>query len=124
MPDSASLVPDRAVLDAFELASGSPRRALSGLINPTWYVQSRGGTPLVLQRVSSIFPPTVNEDIAAVTEHLAAKGVLTPRLVPTRGGALWLEHGGEVWRVLTFVDGVSRDAVESPAQARAAGRVL
>jgi Ser/Thr protein kinase RdoA (MazF antagonist) len=124
MSDSASLVPDRAVLDAFELALETPRRAPSGLINPTWYVRSRGGTPLVLQRVSSIFPPTVNEDIAAVTEHLAAKGVLTPRLVPTRDGALWLEHGGAVWRVLTFVDGVNRDAVESPAQARAAGRVL
>jgi Ser/Thr protein kinase RdoA (MazF antagonist) len=121
---SPVLVPERAVLDAFELAPEPLRRATSGLINPTWYVAARSGTPLVLQRLSPIFPAVVNEDIAAVTEHLAAKRVLTPRLVPTRDGALWLEHGGEVWRVLTYIDGVSRDAVESPAQARAAGRVL
>lgn len=117
-------VPPRAVLDAFGLAPEPLRRAPSGLINPTWFATSLDGTPLVIQQLSRIFPAAVNEDIAAVTEHLAAKGMLTPRLVPTRQGALWLEHDGDVWRVLTYIDGVSRDAVESPAQARAAGRVL
>jgi Ser/Thr protein kinase RdoA (MazF antagonist) len=100
------------------------RRATSGLINPTWFVRSAAGEPLVLQRVNPIFSPAVNEDIAAVTEHLAAKGVLTPRLVAARSGALWVEHAGAVWRVLTFIDGENRDAVASPAQAGAAGAVL
>jgi Ser/Thr protein kinase RdoA (MazF antagonist) len=63
-------------------------------------------------------------DIAAVTEHLARKGRVTPRLVPSRDGTLWFEHEGAVWRVLTRIHGVSRDALESPAQAREAGRVL
>jgi Ser/Thr protein kinase RdoA (MazF antagonist) len=122
--DDAALVPDRAVLAAFGLAAEPVRRASSGLINPTWYVRSTAGEPLVLQRVNPIFSPAVNEDIAAVTAHLAAKGVLTPRLVPARSGALWLLHGGAVWRVLTFIDGENRDAVDSPAQARAAAAVL
>jgi Ser/Thr protein kinase RdoA (MazF antagonist) len=58
-----------------------------------------------------------------VTEHLARKGLLTPRLVPTRSGALWHEDNG-VWRVLTRIEGVCRDALESPAQARAAGSIV
>jgi Ser/Thr protein kinase RdoA (MazF antagonist) len=118
-----TLVPPAAVLAAFELAPESLARAMSGLINPTWYARSRGGD-VVLQRLNPIFSGEVNLDIAAVTEHLARKGLVTPRLVPTRDGALWLAHDGEVWRVLTRIAGVCRDALESPAQARAAGRIV
>jgi Ser/Thr protein kinase RdoA (MazF antagonist) len=117
------LVPPDDVLAAFELEPQSLERATSGLMNPTWYVSSRGGERLVLQRVNPIFSAEVNIDIAAVTEHLASKGLLTPRLKATRDGALWFEHEG-VWRVLTRIDGICRDALESPAQARAAGRLV
>ena len=101
------LTPPAAVLEAFNLAASPVERATSGLINPTWYVSSKRGAELVLQRVNPIFPPAVNLDIAAVTEHLARKGAVTPRLVPTQAGALWLEHEGAVWRVLTRIAGVS-----------------
>jgi Ser/Thr protein kinase RdoA (MazF antagonist) len=117
------LIPPYDVLAAFDLAPQSLVRATSGLMNPTWYAHSRGGAALVLQRVNPIFSAEVNIDIAAVTEHLAAKGLLTPRLVPARDGALWVEHGG-IWRVLTRIDGICRDAVETPAQARAAGCIV
>ncbi|MEO8466118.1 MAG: aminoglycoside phosphotransferase family protein [Gammaproteobacteria bacterium] len=119
-----NLTPPPAVLDAFDLAADSLDRATSGLINPTWYVRSKHGAELVLQRVNPIFPPAVNLDIAAVTEHLVRKGALTPRLVRNRDGALWLEHEGAVWRVLTRIQGVCRDALQSPAQAQEAGRAL
>jgi hypothetical protein len=103
------LIPPAAVLSAFDLEPQSLVRATSGLMNPTWYASSRTGLELVLQRVNPIFSPQVHLDIAAVTEHLTRKGLLTPRLVPTRDGALWLEHDG-VWRVLTRVHGICRDA--------------
>lgn len=117
------LVPPAAVLAAFDLEPASLERATSGLMNPTWYVSSRRGAALVVQRVNPIFSAEVNIDIAAVTEHLAAKGLLTPRLVATREGALWFEHDG-VWRVLTRIAGVCRDALETPSQARAAGCIV
>jgi Ser/Thr protein kinase RdoA (MazF antagonist) len=117
------LVPPERVLAAFELEPQSLARATSGLMNPTWYARSRRGAALVLQRVNPVFSAEVNVDIAAVTEHLAGKGLLTPRLVPTRDGALWIEHDG-VWRVLTRIDGICRDALETPTQARAAGRLV
>jgi aminoglycoside phosphotransferase (APT) family kinase protein len=124
MAASTTLSPPPAVLDAFELVGDSLARAPSGLINPTWYARSRRGDDVVLQRVNPIFPPAVNLDIAAITEHLARKGRLTPRLVPSRHGALWFEHEGVIWRALTRIRGISRDALESPAQAREAGRTL
>jgi len=124
MNRAADATPDAVVLDAFELASAPLQRATSGLINPTWYVRARSGTELVLQRLNPIFPAAVNVDIAAVTRHVAGKGLLTPTLVPSRFGQLWFEHDGVVWRVLTRIAGVTRDALESPAQAREAGRVL
>ena len=117
------LVPPAAVLAAFDLEPTSLVRATSGLMNPTWYASSRRGAPLVLQRVNPIFSAEVNTDIAAVTTHLANKGLLTPRLVPTRDGGLWFEHHG-VWRVLTRIEGICRDALETPAQAGAAGRLV
>jgi Ser/Thr protein kinase RdoA (MazF antagonist) len=117
------LAPPAPVLAAFDLAPPSLVRATSGLMNPTWYAASRRGAALVLQRVNPIFSAEVNVDIAAVTEHLAGKGLVTPRLVPTREGALWFEHEG-VWRVLTRIDGICHDALETPAQARAAGRLI
>ena len=35
---------------------------------------------------SRIFTPEVNEDLDAVTTHLAAAGMATPRLIRTRTG--------------------------------------
>jgi Ser/Thr protein kinase RdoA (MazF antagonist) len=124
MAASADISPPAAVLEAYDLDARSLQRATSGLINPTWYARSTQGALLVLQRVSPIFPPVVNLDIVAVTDHLARKGLVTPRLVPAKSGALWLDHEGAVWRVLTRIEGVCRDAVESTGQARAAGAIV
>ena len=124
MPAPSNVTPPAAVLEAFDLLPGSLERTTIGLINSTWYARTTAGDDVVLQHLHSIFPPAVNLDIAAVTEHLARKGLATPRLVPSRSGALWLEHQGAVWRVLTRVHGVCVDALESPAQAREAGRAL
>lgn len=95
-----------------------------GLINETFLVTADDGERFVLQRLSSIFPPDVNRDIDVVTRHLAAKGMTTCRLVPSDDGQLWVQHDGADWRLLTFVDGRSHDALENPVQAREAGRLL
>jgi Ser/Thr protein kinase RdoA (MazF antagonist) len=120
----AALVPDPAVLEAFDLLPGSAQPAPLGLINRTWYVSGKDGRRLVLQHVSGIFPPEINQDIDVLTGHLAAKGLLTPRVVPTRDRTLWFDHAGGRWRVLTRVEGLSRHALQNTAQAREAGRVL
>lgn len=112
------------MLAAFDLAAEPLQPAASGLINGTWHARSVRGEARILQRVNPVFPPQINADIDALTRHLASRGLRTPRIVPTVDGALWLEHAGATWRALTAIEGVTVDALASPAQAREAGRVL
>lgn len=124
MPTSSIPAPDPAVLASFGLAAAPLRPAASGLINRTWHVRSLAGRPLVLQRLNPIFPATVNRDIDEVTRFLERQGLATPRVVPAVSGALWVEHEGAVWRVLTEIAGVTHDKAETPRRALEAGRAL
>lgn len=94
-----------------------------GLINGTWLAQE-GAARHVLQCLNPIFPAEVNIDIDVVTQHLAARGFDTCRLVPNAAGRLWTECDGKTWRLLTFVDGVSHDCLSSAHQAESAGALL
>jgi Ser/Thr protein kinase RdoA (MazF antagonist) len=96
--------------------------APGGLINQSFLVD--GPRRAVLQRVSAIFPPGIHHNIQAVTARLLSAGLVTPTLIPARDGRLWVEIDGQVWRLLTFVDGATFDVVQSPAQARAAAALV
>lgn len=118
------VLPPAAVLDAYGLSDRGIRPNASGLINATWHVVTRSGAERVLQRVNPLFPPQIHADIEIVTRHLAAKGLLTPMLIPCRAGASYFEHGGEIWRLMTRIDGRSLQTLSSPEQAAAAGQLL
>jgi Ser/Thr protein kinase RdoA (MazF antagonist) len=94
-----------------------------GLINATYAVRVGGAHVAVLQRLHPVFGADVNLDIDAVTSHLAAKGLVTPRLVHTRDGRPFVEHDG-VWRALTWVDGITVHRVPDPSWADAAGELV
>jgi Ser/Thr protein kinase RdoA (MazF antagonist) len=112
----------KSVLERWGLADANVTRVEIGLINETYLIE-RAGERTILQKLNPIFGAKVHEDIDAVTRHLALKGVRTARLIPTLDGALWVEDGG-VWRLQTFLDGVVREKLASPEQARSAGRLL
>ena len=83
-------------------------------INATYVVRRRReptGEPLVLQRLHPVFGPDVHVDIEAVTTHLRAKGLDTPRLIRTETGELWTTDPSSperhVWRALTYIEGVT-----------------
>jgi Ser/Thr protein kinase RdoA (MazF antagonist) len=95
-----------------------------GLINATYAVR-RGGEPVaVLQRLHPVFAAEVNLDIEAVTAHLVARGVVTPRLIRTRDGRAWHDHDGRVWRALSWIDGETVHAIPDPAWAEAGGALV
>lgn len=95
-----------------------------GLINAT-YVVRRGGEPLaVLQRLHPVFGAEVNLDIEAVTTHLASRGLPTPRLVRTLDHRAWIEHAGWVWRALSWVEGITKHAVDDASWAIAGGELV
>lgn len=117
------LPPD--VLAAWSALSGRTHSKVAvGNINRTFRVDGREG-PVILQRLHPIFAPEVHDDIDAITRHLEASGLVTPRLVATDAGTLWTRGSDEgVWRALTFVEGVNVEKVDSPARAREAGRLV
>jgi Ser/Thr protein kinase RdoA (MazF antagonist) len=113
-------------LDAVAAAWGWPASSITphagGLINKTFVVRDDAGAPIAaLQQLHPIFSAEVNLDIEAVTAHLAARGLDTPRLLRTRDDRAWVEHEGAVWRALTWIAGQSVHAVPSPAWAHAGG---
>lgn len=106
-----------------------------GLINETFALDDPARGRFVLQRVNPLFSPAIHENIQAVAAALAAAGMTTPALVPTREGRLCLQlpspatGAGETWRLMTYVDGHSFDVLSSdpgagPRQAAAAGALI
>ena len=90
----------------------------------------------MLQRVNPLFSPAIHENIQAVTAALAAAGLVTPALIPTRAGQLYLQlppgeadSPAQIWRLMTYVPGHSFDVLSphSPTaekQAAAAGALI
>jgi Ser/Thr protein kinase RdoA (MazF antagonist) len=95
-----------------------------GLINTTFKVTVDGRVIAALQALHPIFGADVNLDLEAVTEHLAARGLETPRLLRTLDGAAWFEHDQRVWRATTWIDGESTATIPEPSWARAGGELV
>lgn len=124
MTQPSNDIPD-SILNAYGIAGAAARR-IPSLINQTYVIEGSARAPegLVLQRLHPVFGANVNEDIWAVTEHLARRGVLTPRLVPALSGTLWVDDGTRPWRALTFVPGLTFHRARSPAQLQNAAELL
>ncbi|MFO0581483.1 MAG: phosphotransferase [Anaeromyxobacter sp.] len=112
------------VLAAWGLEAAPASPVDAGLINRTFVVRGPDGRS-VLQWVNPIFGPEVNEDIEAVTAHLAARGFPVPRLVRTRAGALSAaDSASGHWRLMTFVAGLTFHKATGPALCGSAGRLV
>jgi Ser/Thr protein kinase RdoA (MazF antagonist) len=113
-----------ALRDAYGWEDAEVSPLAGGLINETFVVRVGAAPVAVLQRLHPVFGATVNLDLDAVTRHLAGHGLVTPRLIPTRDGAAWVEDSGAVWRALTWIEGVTVQAVPDPSWATAAGELV
>ena len=113
------------VLAAWALTDVSVAPLDSGLINQSYAVRRAEAPVGVLQRVNpAVFAPTVHDNIAAVTERLAARGVATPRLLPTANGADYAVFDGAPWRLLSWVGDRTVEKLTNPADAHAAGALV
>jgi Ser/Thr protein kinase RdoA (MazF antagonist) len=111
-------------LPAWSLEQAVFEEIRSGHINRTWSL-AHAGTRYILQWLNPIFDAKLHLDIEAITARLAAKGLTTPRLVPTRSGELWaVGSDGGVWRLFTFVEGLTLLTADSAERCREAGRLL
>jgi Ser/Thr protein kinase RdoA (MazF antagonist) len=111
-------------LQAWSCFRNQPVTVLEGgLINGTWSV---GEPPVgVIQSQSPIFSPEVNRDIAVITAHLEAKGVLTPKLILPDSGDLWhVDSVGGCWRALSWLPGTTHHKLTNANLAFEAGGVV
>ncbi|MFP6684279.1 MAG: phosphotransferase, partial [Polyangiaceae bacterium] len=115
----------RRALERYEgLAEASIVPLQGGLINQTFRVDGASDR-FVLQRVNAIFDPRIHDNIEAVTACLEAHGWLTPKLVRARDGECFVTQAdGQVWRLMTYIDGVGHARVERTEQAAEAGRLV
>jgi Ser/Thr protein kinase RdoA (MazF antagonist) len=116
--------PPPAVLEAYGLTGARLVPISIGWINQTHRVEVDGRPTIVLQRLHPAFRGEVNRDIDAITRHLEAHGVPTPRIVTTRDGALWIEHEGATYRALTFLEGRVVARIDDPAIARSSAGLV
>jgi Ser/Thr protein kinase RdoA (MazF antagonist) len=112
------------IRDKFAVPATAVETLGTGLINQTFLVSGERGEKYVLQRLHSIFPPEVNLDMEVVTVRLQDRGLVTPRLIRTVSGHLWLEMADGIWRLMTYIPGISVDRVDSAERAYEAGRLL
>lgn len=123
-PMEIARTPSADVLAAFFTGEATLTPIDAGHINDTFAVAHRGER-YVIQRLSPIFSPSVNEDIAALVPHLERAGLRTPTLVRSKSGGLWhVADDGGVWRVLTFIHGRTFVTADGPPMAWAAGDFL
>jgi len=115
--------PPAAVLAAWGWTPDEAQPLPGGLINATFAIHQGGAPVAVLQRLHPVFGAEVNLDIEAVTAHVAARGLATPRLVRTRSGDAWIDDGG-VWRALSWIDGATVHAIPDPSWAEAGGALV
>ncbi|MBI2566716.1 MAG: phosphotransferase [Candidatus Schekmanbacteria bacterium] len=95
-----------------------------GLIHRTYDVRSERGR-FILQRLHPVLANgEMLADMAAVTAHLAARGLLTPCIVRTRVGELAAVDGAAWWRLTLHIGGETFDEVGDSDMAYAAGREL
>jgi Ser/Thr protein kinase RdoA (MazF antagonist) len=112
------------VLAAWGWSPAAVSAYAGGLINKTFVVRDGDAPIAALQQLHPIFGAEVNLDIDAVTTHVAARGMQTPRILRTLDGRAWTEHDGRVWRALTWIGGESVHRVPSLEWAEAGGRLV
>ncbi|MCP4449804.1 MAG: aminoglycoside phosphotransferase family protein [Myxococcales bacterium] len=113
------------VLDAFGFAAARVEAVSGGLINQTYCIKGDDGHSIAaLQCLHPIFGAEVNTDIEAITDVLAAAGMVTPRLIRTRTGDACVNHGGDIWRSISWVEGRCFSKIPNAALARSAAELV
>ncbi len=115
----------QTILGHYDLGVVNNTRPISsGYINSTFFVETSSGN-YVLQKMGEIFNEHTVEDMAKVTEHLKAKGLVIPELIRTTSDEILVhDDANHVWRLMTAIDGDTFETLESEVLAEEAGRAL
>jgi Ser/Thr protein kinase RdoA (MazF antagonist) len=96
----------------------------SGIINETFLVKNRDGQKFILQKHHHLIGKEVLADIDVITKRLENKGIVTPKLIRTLEGELYFAKNGNIWRMLTYIEGVTLEKLDNKKLARSAGSLI
>jgi aminoglycoside phosphotransferase (APT) family kinase protein len=101
---------------------------VGGHIHRSWVVAGPNGR-FVLQRVNTevfLDVDALQDNTVRIGDHLRARGVPSPCVIPTRGGQAWLRsEDGTAWRAFEYLEGRRpAEPVASAGDAREVGRAF
>ena len=98
-------------------------KIVEGLINETFKITASSGC-YILQKLNRRYSTLGTEDIEAVLDYLKTVGLPFQTLVRTIIGEICYCNVSEIWRMFTYVPGVTYARVENSADAYQAGLIL
>ena len=96
----------------------------SGIINDTYLVKNRSGQKFILQKHHHLIGKEVLADIDVITKRLENKGIVTAKLIKTLKGELYVAKNGNIWRMLTYIQGVTLEKLDNKELAKSAGTLI
>jgi Ser/Thr protein kinase RdoA (MazF antagonist) len=100
-------------------------RITDGSINETFEVRTVLGLRFILQKMSTLFKPSVMDNLALVTPFVQMKNVLIPHgLITVDGEAYRVNDDGTWYRALSYIEGKTIHDGMTTAQVRSAGRLV
>jgi len=96
----------------------------SGIINETYLVKIRSGQKFILQKHHRLIAKEVLADIDVITKRLENKGIVTAKLIRTLEGELYVAKNGNIWRMLTYIEGVTLEKLDNKELAKSAGALI
>jgi len=96
----------------------------SGLINETYLVQNSDNQKFVLQNLHKLITKEVLIDIDIITNELESKNIITPKLLKTHSGGLFIDIDRSIWRMFTYIKGVTIEKFTNKNLANSAGRLI
>lgn len=94
-----------------------------GLINKTYKVATNK-CKFILQELSPIFDPCVNEDSYRVSNYLEGFGIICPSIIKSDKKDLYVAIDNRIFRALSYIEGRSFHTINSYCMAQTAGEVL
>ncbi|MGI8419916.1 MAG: phosphotransferase enzyme family protein [Candidatus Levyibacteriota bacterium] len=94
-----------------------------GSINETFLVKT-SGSPFILQQLRPAYDYGSLEDYEAITQCVDRAGIITPRIVPTKTGLLGTIKDNRLWRMTSFVPGVTLKRSPTSSQVKSAAALL
>ena len=94
-----------------------------GKVHNTFQIETNDGT-YILQRLKPPYNEDTVMDGAALSSHLLGRGFPVPSFMRTGEGVPFIRQNGFVYRMMTFIPGITLNAIDSSQLAKSAGELV